>query len=402
MIDLSTTFGGLRLKSPLIAASAPPTESAASIARCIEAGIGAIVTKSIVDYRREDVPYIPRRALRNGGGQWSIQGSFASETLTLAEGISLLQGMGGQTGIPVIASVGVLGGPPSQTVNACCRLAEQGASMIHLDLFYTPQPRATDSALLEIKVLLEQLKLHCHIPIAIKLNLDYPAHLMSEFLSSGIVDALFVLDSIRVPPPLDDKGYPSIPNLTGAFECSLFGSWQKPLTMQYISVLAASIETQICAGGGLQNAVDVLDAIALGASTVQFATPIMIHGADWIKKTTNGIVDILSERGFNSIDQYRETMKAQRRAATSESVTPVRAIIDSALCIKCDVCTTLMFCSFIAHDHVGMPTIDADCYGCGFCVPLCPTSPKAIQLIPVHSDAAGAMQLPHSESLSPD
>nr|WP_157376657.1 glutamate synthase-related protein [Burkholderia ubonensis] len=353
-----------------------------SISRCVEAGIGAVVTKSIVDYRRSDMPYIPRRAFRHPGGQWSIQGSFASETLTLDEGVALLREIGEQTTVPVIASVGVPGGPADRTVNACCRLAEQGASMIHLDLFYMPQPRATDCALDEVRALLESLKKCCPLPIAIKLNLDYPAHLISAFLSPRIVDAVFLLDSIRVPPPLDNTGFPSIPNLTGGFECSLFGSWQKPLTMQYTRVISTSTNIQICAGGGLQNASDILDALALGASTVQFATQIMIHGSDWIARTTANLARALSERGYDSLDQYRAAMRSQNNGIAPERATPVRAIIDSGTCIDCDVCTRLMFCSFIGYGDGGRPTISSDCYGCGFCIPLCPTQPKAIHLTP--------------------
>jgi dihydroorotate dehydrogenase len=47
MIDLSTTFTGLRLANPFLLSSAPPTESESNILRAFEAGWGGVVTKTI-------------------------------------------------------------------------------------------------------------------------------------------------------------------------------------------------------------------------------------------------------------------------------------------------------------------------------------------------------------------
>jgi len=47
MVDLSTTFTGLRFPNPFMLASAPPTESESNIMRAYEAGWGGVVTKTI-------------------------------------------------------------------------------------------------------------------------------------------------------------------------------------------------------------------------------------------------------------------------------------------------------------------------------------------------------------------
>ena len=47
MIDLSTTFTGIRFENPFLLSSAPPTESESNILRAFEAGWGGVVTKTI-------------------------------------------------------------------------------------------------------------------------------------------------------------------------------------------------------------------------------------------------------------------------------------------------------------------------------------------------------------------
>lgn len=382
MIDISTSFCGLPLKSPIIAASAPPTKSVEAIIKCYEAGAGAVVTKSTVDYNRSEMPSTPRRTFRHPSGQWSIQGSFGSETLTLDEALTLHRAVRSKVDIPIISSVGYLGGDPQQTVDTCCHLAEAGSSMIHLDLFYTPQPRSADASLLQLSVLIEAIKRACPLPITAKLNLDYPAQLMASSGVLGSLDGIFLLDSVRMPITLDNQGNGIIPNLEGAYECSLFGSWQKPLTLQYTQVLTQSINADVCAGGGLQNATDILQVIELGASASQFATSIMVHGAKWIQQTNTKLREQLSERGFHSLSEYRKAVRQQKKKHTIERATSVRAEVDANSCINCDVCTNLMFCGFISRDMDKPPQIAVDCTGCGFCVPLCPTQPKSIRLVP--------------------
>lgn len=50
MVSLEVEFAGLKLKNPIIAASAPPTETFENIVNCAEAGVGAVVTKTSANF----------------------------------------------------------------------------------------------------------------------------------------------------------------------------------------------------------------------------------------------------------------------------------------------------------------------------------------------------------------
>ncbi|MFZ1726327.1 MAG: hypothetical protein WBO29_05310 [Albidovulum sp.] len=379
-VSLAVTFAGLKLKSPIIAASAPPTESVAALCACARAGAGAVVTKSIVDYDRNAWPNIPRRVKRDRQRFW-IQGSFSSETLTVPEGVAMISEARNQIDIPIIASVGVLDPSGDAAIDTATRLVEAGADFVHFDLFYLPQPRCTDAIVAELRALFARARKEIPAPFGPKLNADIPAHLFASAVSPGEVDAVFLLDSIRVPPPLSATGEPQIGALRGGLECSLFGGdWQKPITLQYSRVLAEASMPNLSVGGGLRGAEDILEAIMLGATTVQAATPIILHGFDWITRTNDHLEQLLEQRRHGNLSDARGLALRVRDRNAPEHVLPIRAVVDADRCVPCGVCTKLAFCEFITAEPGGVPQISADCYGCGLCVELCPPKAEAIRM----------------------
>jgi dihydroorotate dehydrogenase/Pyruvate/2-oxoacid:ferredoxin oxidoreductase delta subunit len=378
-MGLETRFAGLHLRSPIIAASAPPTESVAAIRACVKAGVGAVVTKSIVDFRRADFGATPRRVHHDRPRHaFSISGSFNSETLTLDEGVRLVSEAKSAVDVPVIASVGVLDPTRPDALETARRLIAAGADMIHFDLFYLPQPRATDEALAALVQLFDEARASLSGPFGAKFNLDFPPHLIAHHFAPGSADAWFLLDSIRTPPPLSGSGESRIANLSGSLETSQFGAWQKPITLQYARVLADAGFAELCVGGGLASAEDILEAVMLGAGSVQIATQIMIKGYDWIRRTNDRLEALL---GGGALEDVRGRALRVRDVAAPDTARKVVAVVQPQACTNCGVCTRLVFCPFIQIQGERPPTIDQDCYGCGLCETLCPV-PGAILMEP--------------------
>lgn len=379
--SLAVNFAGLKLNSPIVAASAPPTESVQAIRACADAGAGAVVTKSILDYDRKDWPNLPRRVKVERQKLW-IQGSFSSETLTLAEGFALVAKARDQVDIPIIASVGVLNPRDDQAIETALALVEAGADMVHFDLFYLPQPRCSDAMSADLVSLFHRARQILSVPFGPKLNIDLPAHHIANIIPNTSIDCMFLLDSIRVPPPLNSYGQTAVEAWKGGLECSLFGEWQKPISLQYSRVLAEEEMPNLCVGGGLRNASDIWESFLLGATCVQAATQIMVHGYDWIRRTNDDLARKLSDHGFETLDDIKNRALQTCKTDAPETVEPMRAIIDPGTCKPCGVCTKLAFCPFIEGLTDSVPTISDACYGCGLCEAYCP-QPGAIVMEPV-------------------
>lgn len=393
MHTLSVDFAGLELKNPIIAASAPPTETVDNIVKCAEAGIGAVITKTSANFDPQEYILGGRRTYIDKRGMWT-QGTFRHETLTLQEGVSLVSESKKRTNIPIIASVGGLELDPIDWLNSCLAMQDAGASMIQLDLFYVPQPRCSPENIRMLHEVIKYVSSHLEIPVAPKMNTDIPAHLAAEVLRDTGIAAVFLIDSLRVPVPIDihRKGESRIQYLEGASECSLFGEWQKPLTLQYTSIMYRELGLPICAGGGLMNGWDAIEAMMWGASCVQFATLIIKHGYGQIKKIRTQMSMFLGgEKCYSGIHDIVGMAHENIARSKEEVYPPARAVVDYDLCIDCGLCTRLVFCQDIFLDDQGNVKIEDSCDGCGLCPTVCPVE-GALEVHPLgdlsssHSD----------------
>jgi len=386
MATLSTEFAGLKLKNPIVAASAPPTETVDNIVACAEAGVGAVITKTSANFDPNQFMLGGRRTYIDGRGMWA-QGTFRHETLTIEDGVSLVSESVQRVDIPIIASVGNLKLDPRDWLDSCLAMQDAGASMIQLDLFYVPQPRCSPENIQKLQTLLTYLSSHVNIPIAPKLNFDFPAYYAAELLRNTGISAVLLIDSLRVPVPIDihKRGKSRIQYLEGASECSLFGEWQKPLTLQYTSIIYRKLGFPICAGGGLMSGWDAIEAMMWGANTIQFATAIIKHGYSQIRKIRRQMEKfILDNKSYSSISDVVGTAHEQLQRNGNEIFLPARASVNRGLCIDCGVCTKIVFCEDIYLDETGKVNIRESCNGCGLCPTVCPVA-GALEIHPIGS-----------------
>lgn len=384
MTQTSVDFAGLKLKNPIIAASAPPTESLENIIKCVEAGSGAIITKTSADYDPANYILGGRRTYIDQRGLWA-QGTFRHETLTIAQGTKLVKEATKAVDVPIIASVGSLSLQPKDWLNSCLAMQDAGASMIHLDLFYMPQPRCSPENVQNLREIIFSLVENLEIPVAPKLNNDIPAYYAVDIFKDTGISAIFLIDSIRVPVPINiqQQGKSKIKHLLGARECSLFGGWQKPITLQYTSILYRELGLPICAGGGLMDGWDVIEAMMWGATTTQFATLIIKHGYSQIKKIQKQInVYLLHNNFINRISDLTGYAHKWADDWKEEHYLDARAKVNNELCINCGLCTRVVFCEDIFLDSKGNVTIKDSCDGCGFCPTVCPV-PGALEIFSI-------------------
>lgn len=381
MNSLEVDFAGLKLKNPIIAASAPPTETLANIIKCADAGVGAIITKTSANFDESRFVRGGRRVHVDNRGMWA-QGTFRRETLPLDLGVALVKESVKRVNIPIIASVGNLNLQTGEWLNSCLLMQDAGASMIQLDLFYLPQPRCSPENTARLRDLLSSLSTRLSIPIAPKLNIDLPSHFAAQILKNTGIRAVFAMDSIRVPVPFDISNERSqIDNLVGAKECSLFGTWQKPITLQYVSVLRRELDVPISAGGGFSNGQDAIEAMMLGATTVQYASAIIRHGYSRITNIVTQMMSYLKGQSrYNNIQDVIGCANQRDNTESLEDFLPATAVVDYQKCINCGVCTRLVFCNDIHLDSAGKIRIEDTCDGCGYCAKVCPM-PGALQVV---------------------
>jgi dihydroorotate dehydrogenase/NAD-dependent dihydropyrimidine dehydrogenase PreA subunit len=372
MVSLCVNFADIEMKNPIVVASSPATENLQNILGCWKAGAGAVITKSIADYDPDSFALGARRTFMDSQGMWAAS-TFRRETLSLKEGTSLVRKATEITDIPVIASVTGIGTEIDSWYSACLGVEKAGAHMIQLDLFYLPQPVCSSSTAAALRDLIDHLAANLSVPVMPKLNVEIPANFAADLFKDLSIGGIAYLDSVRVPSPIFVKrgGALAYRFISRPSASSLFGSWQKPLTLHYTDVLRKLTSFPLCAGGGLVSAHDILETIMLGATTVQLASTILLHGFKRINELVLNLTHLLEEQGYEDVNELRG--KAHQHFGSQDETRFVKAkvAIDETLCNACGRCLDVVFCNAIKSEG-GMIRISEDaCEGCGLCTFIC-------------------------------
>ncbi len=278
--DLSTTYLGLPLSSPLVASASPLTGSLDTLRALEEAGAAAVVLPSLFEERVGEDPEalaLPR--------DYAELLTAAKETLT----------------VPVIASLN------GTTVGGWLGLAEllqqAGADAIELNVYAVDSDRYTSGAAVEDRTLriVHRVKSVVTVPIAVKLSPFYTAlaH-VAEQLADARADGV-VLFNRFVQPDIDID----TDTLTVSSGLHLSRSDEIRLALRWTAILRGRVNVAIAAGGGVHTWEDALKLILAGADVVTIASAALDRGPEVFDDIRRGLRSWLDEQGFGSIARAR-------------------------------------------------------------------------------------------------
>lgn len=183
------------------------------------------------------------------------------------------------------------------------------------------------------------------------------------------------------PIDVDRKGASAYQFVQNLEMSSLFGTWQLPLTLHYTSILGRLTDLPLCAGGGLISAREALELIMLGATAVQYATAILVHGYSYIHKLVADLDALLDSLGYGAIRDAQGLALREQHTDVESAETifeAARVTVDHNQCTMCRQCLTLAFCEAICEQNNAVSIDPTLCDGCGFCTHFCES--KALKL----------------------
>jgi dihydroorotate dehydrogenase len=374
MIDITSTFVGVKIKNPIIIASSPLTESVDAILKCETSGAGAVISKSCSSTRTGEVGY--RRCLIDKKGWWAAS-TFDREIQDVNKAVIYLREAVYKCNIPIFASVSELTLEPSKWISTCKAVQQTGVAGIQLDLFYFENVLGEPDFLGKFVKLLASLQTELQIPIFPKLNINLPTVLMAEIFKKAGISNISLLDSVSLPAPISVKanGAPMLRYTANIKKASLFGAWQYPLTLKYLCELKGE-GFSICAGGGVQNPSDIVELILLGANAIQVATSVILNGYRTISEYIKGIEDYMLLNDLHSITEFQG--KALSHSQGTAHYDKAYLCFDESKCIRRNKCIEQAFCTAISRNNEQLTISKHLCDACSLCVDLCPS--KALHL----------------------
>lgn len=306
MTDLSTTYLGLKLRSPLVVSASPLSRDLDGIRRLEEAGASAVVLYSLFEeqLRQEEVDL--NYHLTAGTESFAESLTYfpqASEFHTGPEGyLKHIRKAKAAVKIPVIASLNgsTLGG----WTKFAAEIERAGADAIECNVYYIPTDPTVSAAHIEQTYLdiLQAVKATVTIPVAIKLspffsNLSNMAHRLDE---AG-ADAL-VLFNRFYQPDIDLEELEIRPNVLLSTPQAL----RLPLT--WIGILHGRVKASLAATGGVHAAEDAVKLLMVGANVTMMCSSLIRHGIDHLRHVERGLRDWMEAHEYESVAQMQGSM----------------------------------------------------------------------------------------------
>ncbi len=301
MANLSTTYMGIKLKSPLILGSCNLVMKPGVAEKLEEAGIGAIVYKSLF----EEQIQLENLQMSEDLGEYEhrhaeMETIFPNiEHAGPREHLYNLEKLKKQVNIPVIASLNAI--YESTWIEYAKELEKTGVDGLELNLYASPGYFEEPGHLMEERQvqIVESVKKAVQIPISVKISLYYtnPLNFIKRIDEAG-ADA-YVLFNRFFHPDID------IETETFQFPWNLSNRKDHLLALRFAGVLYGNLDGSICASRGIYNAKDVIKMILAGADTVQIVSTLYKNKPEVVSDILIDLNKWMDEHDYKSLDDFK-------------------------------------------------------------------------------------------------
>jgi dihydroorotate dehydrogenase (fumarate) len=309
MINLSTTYMGLKLKNPIIVSSSGLTNSVKDIIALEEKGAAAVVTKSLFE---EEIIMETHENLN----KMHASGFVYPETTeffdfdrmedTVSNYLKFLTDSKKSVKIPIIASINCV--TSEGWTDFTKRIEDTGVDGLELNVFNLPanfnkEEINTEKIYSEI---IEKITNVSKLPISLKIgyyhtNLGYFIKHLSQSPTRAIV--------------LFNRFYnPDFDIFTLQFTSShvLSTPAENSMTLRWVAIMANRVSCDISASTGIHDGAGVIKQLLAGAKTIQLCSTLYRHGNDQIGIMLKDLEKWMHEKDYNSIDEFRGKMSQSK------------------------------------------------------------------------------------------
>ncbi|MDJ0594248.1 MAG: dihydroorotate dehydrogenase-like protein [Pleurocapsa sp. MO_226.B13] len=306
MVDISTTYLGLELRSPLVVGSAAPlTEDIDNIKRIEDAGASAIVLHSLFEEQLLEERYALYHNITHPPSHLEVKSCFRDrEIFHVGSEAYLNQILYAKktVDIPIIASLN--SSNLASWGNYAQSVEQAGADGLELNIYYVPtDPTLTGEQVEQNYIdIVRTVTSSVNLPVAVKLspffsNMANMAKRLSDAGASGLV-----LFNRFYQPDIDLTTLEAEPNLL------LSTSRENRLPMRWIAILYGTIPVDLAATSGIRTAHDVIKMMMVGANVTMIVSALLSHGIEQLQKIEQDLIEWLEVKEYDSISQLRGSM----------------------------------------------------------------------------------------------
>ena len=309
MKRLETTFAGLKLKNPFIVSSCNLTNSAEKNKKWEDAGVGAVVLKSLFEEEIE------------AEADWMNDGTHAEEldylqtyyrAHRLEEYLRLIKETKALCSIPVIASINCY--QLTGWTDFAKQIQQAGADAIELNIMSVCSELDYEYGAYErLHIdIVQKIKQVVSLPIVVKLgrNLTNPMPLIHQLYAHGVAGVVlfnrmaspdFNIDTLKFANA-EALGHPS----------DLYES------LRWVGLASERLPAlSYAASGGVTDGASLVKVLLAGASAVEVCSALYRHGVPQVQEMLAFLSEWMAQHNFKKISDFKGLMNAQKTGSAS-------------------------------------------------------------------------------------
>jgi len=310
MIDLRTTYMGLRLRTPLVASASPLSQELDGIRRLEDVGASAIVLYSLFEEQLRQESFELDHHLAQGTDSFAEAASFFPQPAEFHLGpegyLKHIQRAKKAVSIPIIASLN------GTTVGGWTQYAKQieqaGADALECNIYSIPTDPELPSSAIEQQYLdiLKAVRSVVAIPVAVKLSPFFSNMAnMAKRLDEGGANGLVLFNRFYQPDiNLDELEIQ--PNVLLSTPHAL----RLPLT--WIGILYGRIKANLAATSGVHGPEDVIKLLMVGADATMLCSALLRNGISHLQYIEQGLLAWMDKHEYESVQQMKGSMSQIR------------------------------------------------------------------------------------------
>lgn len=308
-MNFSTTYLGMKLKNPLVAAASPLSNDASLVKKMEDDGAAAVVMYSLfeeqISHENKKLNYFTgttNDSFAEALSYFPEQHEF--HNMEAEDYLEHIQKLKSSVDIPIIASLN--GVTPGGWISYAKKVADAGADAIELNIYYIAADPKANAASVESMYLhdLKLVKENVDIPVSVKLGpyfssfANFAIRLENEGADGLVLFNRFYqpdinLDTLEVEPSL-----------------KLSTTFEKRLPLRWIAILRPHLQCSLAASTGIHNCKDVIKMILAGADIATMASVFLRQGTYVFTQMLNEMQIWMEEKGYESVDEMRGAMSS--------------------------------------------------------------------------------------------
>lgn len=296
MVELSSELWGVEFDPPLILASGILDQTARSMKRSVQEGMGGVVTKSIGKKPREGHPnptvveletgLLNAMGLPNPGIE-----AFKEELQHLGEIIDEE---------PIIGSI--FASTAEDFADMAEEVVENGADMVELNLS-CPHAEGYGASIASnerlMKNVVKTVDKKVDSPLLAKLPPSNEIDEKAEAVEKSGADAVVCINTVRAMAINFETRKPILGNKFGGYS----GPGIKPIGLRCVYEVYEEVDIPIIGCGGITTGRDALEYILAGASALQVGTALRYRGHEASQKIDAEMKRLMKKEGISDIEE---------------------------------------------------------------------------------------------------